>query len=336
MKARAPRNRTLVITNDEKNTLLRQTIVLKKPANPCAIENKLIRQDLFTCIDFLPDQFIDLLIIDPPYNLNKIFGRCKFSKTSAGSYEEWLDSWITKLRRCLKTTASLYVCCDWQSSKSVQTVLEKYFIVRNRITWEREKGRGASSNWKNCAEDIWFCTVSVNYYFDVEAVKLKRKVMAPYRHSSGKPKDWEENTSGRYRLTCPSNLWTDISVPFWSMSENTDHPTQKPEKLMAKLILASSKPQDFIFDPFFGSGTTCVVAKKLRRKFSGVEQEEEYCQMAVKRLHQAESDKTIQGYHDGYFWERNSLADQKQTPVKIKPGASSTKLFAEQPHWSNP
>lgn len=312
MKERAPRNRTLIVHEDERDILMRQTISLNAPCTPKTIEDRLIYQDLFSCIDLLPDQFIDLLIVDPPYNLNKTFASSKFSKTSSESYEEWLSLWITKLKRCLKKTASLYVCCDWQSSKSVQTVLEKNFIVRNRITWEREKGRGANANWKNCSEDIWFSTVSNEYFFDVETVKLKRKVIAPYRHASGEPKDWEETLNGNYRLTYPSNLWTDISIPFWSMPENTDHPTQKPEKLIAKLILASSKPQDFVFDPFFGSGTTCVVAKKLNRKFSGIEQEPEYCQMAVKRLIHAESDPTIQGYHDGYFWERNSLANQKQ------------------------
>jgi site-specific DNA-methyltransferase (adenine-specific) len=201
--------------------------------------------------------------------------------------------------------------------------------VRNRITWEREKGRGATSNWKNCSEDIWFCTMSEEYFFDVEAVKLKRKVIAPYRHLSGEPKDWEETTNGNYRLTHPSNLWTDISIPFWSMPENTDHPTQKPEKLIAKLILASSKPGDFVFDPFFGSGTTCVVAKKLKRNFSGVEQETEYCQMAVKRLDRVESDDIIQGYHDGYFWERNSLVDQKQSKIAKKDQETTAGLFNE-------
>ena len=194
----------------------------------------------------------------------------------------------------------------------MQAVLEKYFIVRNRITWEREKGRGAKSNWKNCSEDIWFCTVSNDYYFDIKTVKLKRKVIAPYRYSSGKPKDWEETSTGNYRLTHPSNLWTDISIPFWSMPENTDHPTQKPEKLVAKLILASSKEGDFVFDPFIGSGTTCVVSKKLNRRFSGIELEPEYCAMTIKRLACAELDNTIQGYHEGYFWERNSLVKQKQ------------------------
>lgn len=317
-KERAPRNRTLVVHEHEKDALMSQTITLKAPCTVSEIDGKLIHQDLFSCTDFLPDQFIDLLIIDPPYNLNKKFGNSKFLKTSSESYENWLDSWIPKLKRCLKKKASLYVCCDWQSSKSVQTVLEKHFIIRNRITWEREKGRGATYNWKNCSEDIWFCTVSDDYFFNVEAVKLKRKVIAPYRNSSGEPKDWEETTDGNFRLTHPSNLWTDISIPFWSMPENTDHPTQKPEKLIAKLILASSMPRDLIFDPFFGSGTTCVVAKKLNRRFSGVEQEPEYCQMAEKRLILAETDDTIQGYHDGYFWERNSLVDQKQMAPEKK------------------
>lgn len=312
MKKRAPRNRTLTIEDNEKDMLLSETITLQSACEPAEIEGKVINQDIFSCIDFLPENFIDLLVIDPPYNLNKKFGESKFSKKSEDSYQEWLDSWIPKLKRCLKKDASLYVCCDWQSSKPVQTVLEKYFIIRNRITWEREKGRGAKTNWKNCSEDIWFCTMSNDYYFDVEAVKLKRKVIAPYRHSSGKPKDWEETSNGNYRLTHPSNLWTDISIPFWSMPENTDHPTQKPEKLIAKLILASSKEGDFVFDPFLGSGTTCVVSKKLGRRFSGIEAEPEYCAMTMKRLARADSDDTIQGYHDGYFWERNSLAEQKK------------------------
>jgi site-specific DNA-methyltransferase (adenine-specific) len=319
MKERAPRNRTLTISDNEIDMLMRQTISLETPCVPDEIEDRVIHQDLFSCIDFLPNKFIDLAIIDPPYNLSKKFGNNKFSKTSAESYEEWLESWISSFKRCLKNTASLYVCCDWQSSKSVQTVLEKHFIVRNRITWEREKGRGANSNWKNCSEDIWFCTVSNEYFFNVDAVKLKRKVIAPYRNSSGEPKDWEETTDGNYRLTHPSNLWTDITIPFWSMPENTDHPTQKPEKLIAKLILASSKLGDFVFDPFLGSGTTCVVAKKLNRKFSGIEQETEYCQISVKRLERARLDNSIQGYHDGYFWERNSLAEQKQ--VKMENGS---------------
>ena len=189
-------------------------------------------------------------------------------------------------------------------------MLEKYFILRNRITWEREKGRGAKANWKNCSEDIWFCTVSNNYTFNVENVKLRRKVIAPYRTDQQQPKDWEETAGGNYRLTHPSNLWTDLTVPFWSMPENTDHPTQKPEKLLAKILLASSNPGDVIFDPFLGSGTTSVVARKLQRHYLGIEIDPFYACLAEKRLVLAQEESSIQGYEAGYFWERNSLPDQ--------------------------
>ena len=95
------------------------------------------------------------------------------------------------------------------------------------------------------------------------------------------------------------------------MPENTDHPTQKPEKLYAKLVLASTKPGDKIFDPFLGSGTAAVVARKLNRNYFGVEINREYCLWSVKRLMKTLGDKSIQGYFDSVFWERNSLSDQK-------------------------
>ena len=327
-KVRAPRNRTLTISADEKLQLTKQTLTLSNKSKVSDIEGRVIHQDLFECAALLPDSFIDLLIIDPPYNLTKTFSETKFSKTSSENYEQWLESWLHLMIRCLKPEASIYVCCDWQSSNAIQAVLQRHFFVRNRITWEREKGRGALANWKNCSEDIWFCTKSSNYFFDVNAVKLKKKVIAPYRDKLGVPKDWEETESGNFRLTHPSNLWTDISIPFWSMPENTDHPTQKPEKLLAKLILASSRKGDFVFDPFLGSGSTCVAAKKLARRFSGVEVELEYCQIAIKRLMQADLDQSIQGYHDGYFWERNSLADQKSSKPRIV-SSSVLELFNE-------
>jgi len=246
------------------------------------------------------------MFADPPYNLTKSFNDRRFKQTSIDEYAEWLDSWLSQTIRLLKPTASVYICGDWRSSAAIQRVGEKYFIPQNRITWEREKGRGAKSNWKNCSEDIWFFTVSDDYYFNVDAVMLKRQVIAPYTNSNGEPKDWTESENGRFRVTHPSNLWTDLTVPYWSMPENTDHPTQKPEKLLAKIVLASSREGDLVFDPFNGSGTTTVVAKKLGRHYLGVEIDETYCCLAQKRLENADSDRTIQGYVDGVFWERNT------------------------------
>jgi site-specific DNA-methyltransferase (adenine-specific) len=90
------------------------------------------------------------------------------------------------------------------------------------------------------------------------------------------------------------------------MPENTEHPTQKPEKLIAKLILASSESGDVIFDPFLGSGTTSVVAKKLNRQFVGIEVDEKFAIVTEKRLAMSENNNTIQGFSDGVFWERNT------------------------------
>jgi len=221
-------------------------------------------------------------------------------------YSTWLDQVITQLKPVLKPTATIYICGDWLSSASIFSVASAHFFVRNRITWEREKGRGAKSNWKNASEDIWFCTMSATYTFNVDAVKLRRRVMAPYRYADGTPKDWQATPAGDFRDTHPSNLWTDITVPFWSMPENTDHPTQKSEKLIAKLILASTKVGDFVFDPFLGSGTTSVVAKKLGRQYLGIELDEDYSLLAERRLEMATLDPAIQGLSDGVFWERNA------------------------------
>ncbi|MFC6333184.1 DNA-methyltransferase [Paenibacillus septentrionalis] len=312
-KKRAQRNRTITLTEEELQYYKQRLITLKQPAKAEELTNKTIHQDLFEAIDHLPDQFVDLMFIDPPYNLTKSFNGKTFSKMTSEAYTEWLDSWFSKLIRVLKPDASVYICGDWRSSHSIFEVASKYLNILNRITWEREKGRGSLSNWKNASEDIWFCTNSSSYKFYVDRVKMKRKVIAPYRNAEGKPKDWDEQSGGKFRLTHPSNLWTDLTVPFWSMPENTDHPTQKPEKLLAKIILASSDEQDVVFDPFSGAGTTSVVAKKLNRRYVGVELDEIYACLTEKRLKLAEDDASIQGYSEGVFWERNSLNEQSRS-----------------------
>ncbi|MBI2909153.1 MAG: site-specific DNA-methyltransferase [Chloroflexi bacterium] len=304
---RAPRNRTTSLSAQDLPFYKRSLLRLHGPVQPQSIENRTINQDLFEIIDWLPGSFVDLLFIDPPYNMTKDFNGSLFRERSTDQYRQWFEGWFPKLLRTLKPSASVYICSDWRSSTAIHLVAQKYLIVRNRITWEREKGRGATANWKNCSEDVWFCTASEAYTFNTDAVKLKRRVVAPYTDSQGEPKDWERTENGNYRLTHPSNMWTDLTIPFWSMRENTDHPTQKPEKLLAKILLASSRPGDLVLDPFLGSGTTSVVAKKLERRYVGVELDVEYCCLAEKRLAMADRDKTIQGYGEGVFWERNSL-----------------------------
>lgn len=301
-KKRAPRNRTLTLTSDEAESYREQ---LTRHTKGSDFVDKVVCGDAFDVLAKLPAASFDLLFADPPYNLTKKFGAEKFTRSSLDEYENWLDSWLKPCVPLLKETASVYICGDWRSASAIERAGTRYFSLRNRITWEREKGRGAKSNWKNAAEDIWFFTASDDYTFNLDAVKLKRRVIAPYTEN-GRPKDWNRTEDGNYRLTHPSNIWTDISVPFWSMPENTDHPTQKPEKLLAKIVLASSNDGDLILDPFAGSGTTAVVARKLGRHFTVIESDENYCLLTLKRLDLSELDKSIQGYSDSVFWERNT------------------------------
>jgi len=311
-KKRAPLNRTINLSKSELDLYKTRLIKLNCKSDAANILCKVINQDLFEALDFLPDSFVDLLFLDPPYNLNRKFSSLNFREMKIDEYESWIDSWLSRLIRTLKPDASVYFCSDWKTSIPAYNILKKYFTIRNRITWEREKGRGSKDNWKNSYEDIWYCTLSEKFTFNLDAVKLKRMVRAPYKSEDGTPKDWKNENGKNFRITHPSNLWTDISIPFWSMPENTDHPTQKPEKLLAKIILASTNENDLVFDPFLGSGTTLVTAKKLSRKYCGIEIDEAFASIALKRLELAENDKSIQGYAGGVFWERNSLQEQKK------------------------
>lgn len=302
---KSQRNKTIILSNEQENEYIKHCLTEKELINSPSFIDSVIHGDTFSVMPKLENGFADLLIADPPYNLDKDFDNNSFKSKSESEYRQYTESWLLPALALLKDTASIYVCCDYKSSLIIGELLSRHLIIRNRITWQREKGRGAKKNYKNAMEDIWFATISDDYTFNLDAVKLRRRVIAPYKEN-GKPKDWQETKRGKFRDTCPSNFWDDISVPFWSMAENTSHPTQKPEKLVAKLILASTNKGDVVFDPFLGSGTTAVTAKKLDRRFVGIEKSKRYCALSQYRLIKAQKDKRIQGYEDNVFWERNT------------------------------
>ncbi len=325
MSEKSKRNKTIDLSVEEGREYLQrclQTSELRRLAGQREhgvadawehLRDQIVVGDTFDVLPMLPGGIADLLIVDPPYNLRKEYGGKAFQKMSTQDYGDFTRRWLSLVLPLLKETATVYVCCDWQTSMIVGPILQEHLTIRNRITWQREKGRGAKDNWKNGMEDIWFATVSgeKDYIFHVDDVKQRRRVIAPYREN-GAPKDWTESPQGNFRDTCPSNFWDDISIPYWSMAENTAHPTQKPEKLLAKLILASSSEGDLVLDPFLGSGSTAVTAAKLGRHFLGIEKNEQYCVWAQKRLEMAAQDPAIQGYAGGVFWERNTATLQKK------------------------
>lgn len=283
---KAPRNRTIELTEeDEARYAEMLSLAPDRAYSPEELRNRIILGDCINGLAQLPPAWADLVIADPPYNLSKNYGQGAFSRLPAPEYRTWTEKWVTAAVRALKPTGTLYICIDWESSGLVQEILARHLVIKNRLTWKRDKGRGAAANWKNNMEDIWFAVAGETYTFNLEAVKVRKAIIAPYRDKTGRPKDWIEQADGdNYRMTHPSNIWTDLTVPFWSMPENTPHPTQKPEKLFERLMLASSNPGDMILDPFMGSGTTASVARRLGRDYLGFEQDELFYKLILKRL----------------------------------------------------
>lgn len=284
----APMNRTLFLTEADRKRYANFPTLneLQTERAFSALLGRIYHGDCIEGMSLLPDETVDLIFADPPYNIGKDYGNNQM-RLPGQKYREWSDRWLREAVRLLKPTGCIYVCSDWRYSGMIQALLDSYLIVKNRITWRREKGRGSRRNWKNNMEDIWFAVKSESYVFNVEEVKVKKQVIAPYREN-GEPKDWVEENGERYRYTHPANIWIDTVVPFWSMPENTPHPTQKPEMVVERVMKASSNPGDVVLDPFMGSGTTAVVAVRLGRRFIGFEINEEFVRLAAKRLDQTQ------------------------------------------------
>lgn len=288
------RNKTIRLSDEDRLWLQHRL-----PSRSClkSIEScvgNVIHHDMMDCLPIMPWGSIDLLILDPPYQ-----------ERNEPTYARWFERMIAGTLPLLKRTASFYVCADWRTSMVIGPILDRYAKVRNRITWDRGKGRGIQNNFRMNSEDVWFCTMSDSYRFQADQV-MHRKV-APATYAGFE----------RIRDVTPSNLWNDITVPFWAMDENTDHPWQKSEKMIAKMVLASSSPGDVVFDPFLGSGTTAVVCQKLKRRWIGIEKDIRRCLVALKRLDRIEDDE-IQGYVDGVFWERNTGGEQEKAMTRRK------------------
>ncbi|MBR1948262.1 MAG: site-specific DNA-methyltransferase, partial [Alphaproteobacteria bacterium] len=138
MPPKASRNKTIRLEKKQISSLVSSAIKLKNKSSFDKVENKIIWQDSLQAIDKLPDKCVDLMIVDPPYNLTKNFGSSTFHEMSNDDYAKWLDKWLKKTVRVLKDNASVYICADWKTSIAIPYIAGKYFILQNRISWERE------------------------------------------------------------------------------------------------------------------------------------------------------------------------------------------------------
>lgn len=216
-----------------------------------------------------PDKSVDLIIADPPYNLGKDYGNNK-DLQAWHDYEAFTKRWLKEADRLLKKTGSIYVFMGVRFISHLFTILEDEmeYQFNSWITWHYTQGMGRKTGFSPRHEDILFFTKTRNFTFYIDPVRVPQKYYRAVNNMAG---------------ANPGDVWQFSHVHYCS-AEREKHPTQKPEGLIERIILASSRPGDRVLDPFVGSGTTCKVAEVVGRDWIGIDINPEYIAMGQKRI----------------------------------------------------
>lgn len=237
--------------------------------------------DCLEVLEEIPDSSVDLIIADPPYNIGKRFGKFKDSWPSDLEYVEWCYSWLEICINKLKQTGALYVMASTQAMPYLDLWLRDRLTVMSRIVWHYDSsGVQAKKYFGSLYEPILFCVKdNRNYTFNVDDIKIEARTGAVR-----KLVDYRKEVPTPYNtMKTPGNVWYMPRVRY-RMPEYEEHPSQKPECLMERIVKASSNPGDLILDPFSGTFTTCAVAKTLGRRSIGIEMQSEYIKIGLRRL----------------------------------------------------
>lgn len=227
------------------------------------------------------DQSVDLIFADPPYNIGKRFADFVDKWRSDEEYMNWCKEWLTLCIHKLKPDGSMYVMCSTQSLPHFDLFLRKKMTVLSRIVWFYDSsGVQAKNRFGSMYEPILHCVKDESRYtFNTEAIMVEAKT-----GSTRKLMDYRKPIPTPYNTTkVPGNVWTFPRVRY-RMPEYEEHPTQKPEALLERIVLASSNPGNMVLDPFSGSFTTGAVSQRLGRRFIGIEQEKDYVKIGLRRL----------------------------------------------------
>ena len=226
------------------------------------------------------DQSVDLIFADPPYGIGKQFANFRDKWPSEADYVQWCKSWLDLCIAKLKPNGSLYVMTSTQCVPYLDLFLRERLHIASRIVWHYDSsGVQAKRHFGSIYEPILFCVKDRNSYtFNADDIKVEART-----GSQRKLIDYRKATPTPYSAEkIPGNVWYYARVRY-RMHEYENHPTQKPESLLERIILASSNPGDVVLDPFSGTFTTSAVAKRLDRKTIGIEWEEDYIKTGLRR-----------------------------------------------------
>ena len=231
--------------------------------------------------EYIKDESIDLIFADPPYNIGKKFNNFIDKWPTEEDYAKWCYEWLDLCIKKLKSNGSMYIMTSTQMMPYLDLYLRNKVHILSRIIWHYDSsGVQAKKYFGSLYEPILFCVKDKkNYTFNATDIMIEAKTGAKrklidYRGKEPKPYNTKK---------VPGNVWYFPRVRY-RMKEYENHPTQKPEALLERIIKASSNEGDLILDPFAGSFTTCAVANKLNRKSIGIELQEEYVKIGLKRL----------------------------------------------------
>ncbi len=229
------------------------------------IKNKIICGDALEKLKLISDNSIDLVIADPPYNIGKSFIGDSMDHIE---YYSWYKKWVVQAYRVLKENGSLFVfLSQWHWSMTESIIKECNFHIINRIIWHYEGGRPAINHYTYYYDPVFFCTKSYNYTYNKYCEEITKK-----------------STTGKIKNI--GDVWIIPRVANNNV-EREKHPTQKPMRIISRIISGHSLENDVVLDPFFGSGTTGEVCKKLNRNFIGIEISDIFCNMARCRIDKA-------------------------------------------------
>jgi site-specific DNA-methyltransferase (adenine-specific) len=229
----------------------------------------------------IPDASIDLIFVDPPYNVGKTFGSFKDRWPSDEAYAQWCYKWLDLCIDKLKSNGSMYVMTSTQCMPYLDLYVRDRLTILSRIVWAYDSsGLQAKSRYGSLYEPILYCVKdNRDYTFNADAILVEARTGATRRLI-----DYRKATPAQYNTTkVPGNVWNFNRVRY-KMAEYEDHPAQKPQALLERIVLASSNRGDVVLDPFAGTFTACAVAQKLQRATIGIERELEYVKIGLRRL----------------------------------------------------
>ncbi|MEI7812934.1 MAG: adenine-specific DNA-methyltransferase [Ignavibacteria bacterium] len=229
----------------------------------------------------IDDESVNLMFIDPPYNIGKCFNGLKDKWETDEDYLKWCYQWIDLCLKKLKKNGSLYIMTSTQFMPYFDIYLRDKINILSRIIWSYDSsGVQAKKYYGSMYEPVLFCVKDPkDYTFNVKDILIEAKTGA-----KRKLIDYRKSVPTVYNSQkVPGNVWDFVRVRY-RMDEYENHPTQKPVALLERIIKASSNKGDLVLDPFSGTFTTSFVSRQLERKSIGIEINEDYIKIGLRRI----------------------------------------------------